>query len=83
MITPRPRLSCAGLTNFLKEAIDDWFVQAFDELLRATFPSAERLEGVTWQQAEELLRRHVVTGGLTIEERRRLFLEHRERLCGP
>ena len=27
-----------------------------------------------WQDAEDVLRRHIVTGGLTIEERRRLFL---------
>ena len=73
-------LSCASLTSFLKERIDDWFVEAFIELLQSTYPTAALLEGVGWQDAEDVLRRHIVTGGLTIEERRRLFLEHRDRV---
>ena len=28
-------LSCSGLTVFLKDAIDAWFLRAYDELLRA------------------------------------------------
>jgi hypothetical protein len=75
-------LSCAGMTTYLKEGIDDWFVTSYVELLSLTYPSAAALEGVTWAEAEECLRRHIVTGGLTIEERERLYLEHRARVMG-
>mmetsp|Transcript_28589 Transcript_28589/g.67012 ORF Transcript_28589/g.67012 Transcript_28589/m.67012 type:complete len:121 (-) Transcript_28589:49-411(-) len=68
-------LSCAGLTLFLKERIDVWFVDAYKELLRALFPDAARLEGVSWAEADELLRRHQLTGGLTPQERERLWSE--------
>jgi len=73
-------LGCAALTSCLKERIDLWFVDAFLELLEATYPTSALLEGVHWAEAEEVLRRHQVTGGLDPRERKRLFGEHCERL---
>ena len=37
-----------------------WFVDAFNALLTTYYPSAERLEGVTWAEADVLLRRYQV-----------------------
>jgi len=71
-------LSCAGLTACLKERIDVWFVDAFNQLLAQLFPSAARLDGLAWAEAEEALRRHQVTGALSPQVRRRLFDEHCE-----
>ena len=73
-------LGCAALTSCLKERIDLWFVDAFLKLLEATYPTSALLEGVHWAEAEEVLRRHQVTGGLDPRERKRLFGEHCERL---
>ena len=69
-------LSCAGLTCCLKELIDVWFVDAFNGLLTTYYPSAQRLEGVTWAEADALLRRYQVTGALDPLVRERLFIEH-------
>ena len=73
-------LSCSGLTVFLKDAIDAWFLRAYDELLHQLYGSRSRVENVSWKEAEEVLRSHIVTGGLDGQVRRRLFEEHRERL---
>ena len=69
-------LSCAGLTCCLKELIDVWFVDAFNGLLTTYYPSAQRLEGVTWAEADALLRRYQVTGALDPLVRERLLIEH-------
>lgn len=71
-------LSCAGITSMIKERCDCYFEDTFKELLMAYFPTAERL--VDWAQAEEMLRSHISTGGLTPELRETLFKEHRARL---
>ena len=73
-------LSCAGVTTFLKERIDVWFVDAVARLLCELYPTAARLEGVAWAEAEELMRRHQVTGALSPQVRRRLFDEHCEKV---
>ena len=38
------------------------------------------VEGVSWAEAEELMRRHQVTGALSPQVRRRLFDEHCEKV---
>ena len=48
---------------------------AFQELLAVTYPTTAQLEGVEWAEAEEVLRRHQVTGGLTPQERERMWTE--------
>ena len=65
--TPNPNqvlaaatLSCASLTSCLKELIDVWFVDAFTQLLATYYPSASSLEGVSWHDADTLLRRYQV-----------------------
>ena len=75
-------LGCAGLTSFLKEQIDLWFVASFLELLDVIYGTVERVDGVEWVEAEEVLRRHIVTGGLRPEERQRLWTEHCQRVLG-
>ena len=76
LLAAQAALSSAGLTLFLKEAIDSWFVESFKELLEAIYPTRARISGVRWEEAEVVLRRHVVTGGLDGRERRRLWEEH-------
>ena len=71
-------LCCGALTAFLKQRFDEHFVDAFNELLRSHYPTLESI--VTWHEAEEALRRHQVTGGLSAEKRRALFEEYRARL---
>ena len=66
-------LSCAGVTTVLKHTIDQYFVDSYVSLLASHFPSAV---DVSWDEAEETLRRHIVTGGLDIRVRRQLFEEH-------
>mgnify|MGYP007125182726 CR=1 FL=1 len=73
-------LSCAGLTAFLKERIDAFFVDAFDALLAASWPTAADVSAVEWPEAEAVMRRHQVTGGLSPQQREQLFDAYRERL---
>jgi hypothetical protein len=73
-------LSCSGLTIFLKDAIDAWFLRAYDELLRQLFPTRKSVEGTSWVDVERIVRSHIVTGGLDGAVRRQLFEEHRARL---
>ena len=73
-------MCCAALTEFLKERFDAYFEDAYKALLRVHFVTAAHAEGVTWAEAEEALRRHQVSGGLTIERRRELFEAHLARL---
>ena len=64
----------------MQGSFDRYFEDAFEQLLRDHYGSAEQLSSVSWSQAEEAMRRHQVTGGLTPERRRQLFEEHRSRL---
>lgn len=73
-------LSCSGLAVFLKDAIDAWFLAAYDELLCQLFSTRASVESIPWAEAEELLRSHIVTGGLDGKVRQQLFEEHRTRL---
>jgi hypothetical protein len=68
-------LCCAGMTTFLKESIDQYFEDAYTGLLATHYPAASDAD-VPWPVAEEALRRHIVTGGLDMGVRRRLFEEH-------
>ena len=75
-------LCCAGLTCCLKELIDVWFVDAFNGLLNTYYPSAQRLDSVTWAEADAVLRRYQVTGALDPLVRERLFTEHCDEVRG-
>ena len=66
-------LCCAGLTGFLKERFDDFFDGAVTELLSTHYPTREAVEAATWEEVEASLRRHQVSGGLSIERRRMLW----------
>ena len=68
-------LSCAGMTTFLKDCHDQYFVDTYRQLLESHYPSAADAD-VPWPEAEEALRRHIATGGLDIKVRRKLFDEH-------
>ena len=57
-----------------------FFVKAFDALLEATWPTAAAVRAVEWPEAEAVMRRHQVTGGLSPAQREDLFRAHRERL---
>lgn len=76
-------LTSAGMTTYLKNEFDNFFVTSFKELLTAHYNRAEHLN-VSWDECEEAMRRHIVTGGLTIAQRQQLFEVHltnlRERL---
>mmetsp|Transcript_15229 Transcript_15229/g.32544 ORF Transcript_15229/g.32544 Transcript_15229/m.32544 type:complete len:313 (+) Transcript_15229:22-960(+) len=74
-------LVCASLVSFSKETIDEGFVLSFQHLLGVHFYVPEEHCGITWEEAEEQLRRHIVTGALDPCERRRLFEEHMADLC--
>ena len=73
-------LACAGLTAFLKDRFEAYFDDSFDELLCTHYRTTALAEAVSWEEAEETLRRHQVTGGLTPQRRRQLFEAHRDRL---
>ena len=72
-------LCSAGLVTFLKAEFDDFFVGAFNELLEVWYRRPEDV-GVGFAECEEAMRRYIVTGGLTLEQRQELFEAHRERL---
>ena len=72
-------LACAGMTTFLKAEFDSYFVTSFNELLEAHYKRPADLS-VSWEECEEAMRRHIVTGGLTIGQRRELFDAHQASL---
>ena len=69
----------ASLVRYLMGTFDAAFVEKFNELLRAHFYDARHV-GVQWREADEVLRRHVVTGALDPRERERLFEAHMAQL---
>merc|ERR1719161_367816 len=69
-------LSCAGLVGYLKERFDEYFVKACDFLLAENYPTLESAAAVTFEEADAVLRRHQVTGGLSPEQRKRQFEAH-------
>ena len=73
-------LCCAGITAFLKARFDGYFDDQTRALLAEAYPTAELAAATTWEEAEAFMRRHQVTGGLTVERRRELFEAHRESL---
>ena len=56
-----------------KERFDDFFDGAVTELLSTHYPTREAVEAATWEEVEASLRRHQVSGGLSIERRRMLW----------
>jgi len=72
-------LSCAGMTTYLKDLFDNYVVTAFNDLLEAHYRRAEHLN-VSWDECERAMRRHIVTGGLTIQQRQELFEAHQTKL---
>ena len=75
-------LSMAGLTVFLKERIDSFFVDAFNELLATHYTTADALDALTSDEVDAELRRYQVTGGLSVQQRQDLIGVHKERLRG-
>ena len=73
-------LCCAGLTVYLKERFEVYFLDSFKELLVSHYGTVDRAASVSFDEAEEQLRRHIVTGGLDIRVRKALFDEHRASL---
>ena len=69
----------ASRVRYLMGTFDAAFVEKFNELLRAHFYDARHV-GVEWREADEVLRRHVVTGALDPRERERLFEAHMAQL---
>ena len=68
-------LTSAGVVGFLKECIDDFFLRSYEVLLQAHFGTVERAS-TPWEEAEAVLRRHQVTGGLDPTVRRDMFEAH-------
>ena len=66
---------CANLVRYLMGTFDAAFVDKFNDLLRAHFYDQRHLR-VDWREADDALRRHVVTGALDPRERERLFEAH-------
>ena len=59
---------------------DTTTTRSHDGKVITTRRNRETGQTLTWEEVERDMRRHIVTGGLTIEARRQLFEEHKERL---
>jgi len=72
-------LCCASITCYMKGAFDEYGFDAFDKLLAAHYYKAEHLV-VDFEACETAMRRHIVSGMLTLSQRQQRFEEHQARL---
>ena len=75
-------MTSAGIVGFLKDAIDDFFIRSYQNILQTHYPTAELACATPWAEAEVLIRRYEVTGGLDPRVRREMFEQHCLRLSG-
>jgi hypothetical protein len=73
-------LTSGGVVGFLKDGIDDFFVRSYERLLQVHWPTVESVRAARWEDAEVLIRRYEVTGGLDPRIRQEMFEAHCDRL---
>ena len=72
-------LGISGLIQFLEKCLEQFFQDSYNDLLCNLFYERKHTS-LQWQEAEDMVRRHQITGGLDRETLEEMFLAHMDNL---